>query len=193
MLHLIFRFQTSTKNNYFYKSFQALTNIRSPSFELYARTGVRIKDIKKTEFRMCQFSPNSTLYGIMFASFKAVPNLFEPLKGFLNIGKVTSDNGIVWNQFWCSLQQNLLKFYTYPDHEEENKYLELIDLNKCTSQVCRVDRPRTLLLEFLDEHEKKPEVNKIYLSANTAQVIKIWENAINRVFNTLTSWHCLEQ
>lgn len=170
------------------------------SFILYGKAVVRINDLKRTDFHMCNLSPLiHPLYGTFRASFNSLIILPVSFSGFLNVGKETS-SGIAWNRLWCLLEGKLIKCFRYPnDAEECRNPVEVLALDCCASDVVKAAdrsicaRPRTLLLEVFEEKDLRIVLVSRFLSADSVSEVKTWEKKINSVISALKEWNCMKE
>lgn len=68
----------------------------------------------------------------------------------------------------------MIKCFSYPNHKDERKAQETLALDTHTSGAVRVERPKTLLLEImedLEDLEEGPVATKIFLSSYSADQI----------------------
>lgn len=191
--HLLFqkfpRFNLSRARNNHTDGFQ----IRKTSFLPYSKIVIYLKDLKRTEFQLPLNSKQLNLLGILNVSLRAEPKLSGGFKSFLDVGKTYGGGGLFWNKLWCCLEGKTIKMYKYPQDEEEDRHIEALELDRCSSPAVKVtERRRTLLIGFVDKSEKDPTTNKIFLSADLGHETDIWLKSINSVFTSLESWNCLK-
>lgn len=146
---------------------------------------------------MCNVPIHSTLSGTILMNVESEVHITETTEGFLTIGKETG-GCITWNRRWCVLQQHELKYWNYPCDTDTSEPLEVIDLTLCaTSVIGSADRkmcarPRTLFIETIKNIDQSPTSdNRIqrFLSADSNNDKKNWENKLNSVISFLRNWN----
>lgn len=158
-------------------------------FTPYGITLVHTSDVRKGHFCLFHLPKPSMIYNCLNASISTKLTLNGVHKGFINFGRKTRpDKAIEWEWVWCCLEGKVIKCFIYPDHEEECKPLVVLELDTCVSGVVRVERPKTLLLEIMENRGEGAASTKIFLSSYSMDEIKIWEKILSSVVNVLKSW-----
>lgn len=154
-------------------------------------TLIHTNEIRKSHFRLFHLPKPSMIYNFLNASISTKLTLNVVHKGFINFGRKTRpDKAIEWEWVWCCLKGKVIKFFVYPDHEEECKPLVVLELDTCASGVVRVERPKTLLLEVMENRGDEGSAStKIFLSSYSRDEVETWEKILSSVVNVLISWN----
>lgn len=139
---------------------------------------------------------------------EATSNENPTLKGFLTIFQEESGLG-AWNRRWCSVQDNKIYYWLYPE-DEVNRNKEPhgdIDLRDCKttkiSIASRLDcaRPNTFVLvtetdtkpgdrnSIICEASSERTVTKYLLSADSKDERREWMKVLNTCLENVISWN----
>jgi len=187
------------------------TKKRGASFVLAGSLVLRIKDVNNSSFRLRRAPFHSPFEGTISLNMsvkEASTNENPTLKGFLTIFQEESGLG-AWNRRWCSVQDNKIYYWLYPE-DEVNRNKEPhgdIDLRDCkTSKISvasRLDcaRPNTFVLvtetvtkpgdrnSIICEASSERTVTKYLLSADSKEERREWMKVLNTCLDNVISWN----
>ncbi|XP_030754493.1 anillin-like [Sitophilus oryzae] len=111
----------------------------------------------------------------------------EPLKAFLTMGSERPGKQVLWNRRWFVLEKSQLCYYTHPSDENYCSARATIDLSECTfcDEINKLyPNKRSLVLVLGHENPKK-----IYVTPDTEDELRIWQERINLVLKCLKNWN----
>jgi len=174
-----------------------------------AHTMTRVTPSKLGAAKLAPFhSPFEGTISLNMSVKEASTNENPTLKGFLTIFQEESGLG-AWNRRWCSVQDNKIYYWLYPE-DEVNRNKEPhgdIDLRDCkTSKISvasRLDcaRPNTFVLvtetvtkpgdrnSIICEASSERTVTKYLLSADSKEERREWMKVLNTCLDNVISWN----
>ncbi|KAF5274547.1 hypothetical protein FQA39_LY07159 [Lamprigera yunnana] len=182
---------------------------RQPSFSLVGATKIHIAELKQTNFILSNVPKNLPIKDNFALKISSSIEFSNTFCGFLTIGSEAGEL-TTWNRQWCYFTDCLLKLWNYPQEQEFRDPNDILDLSYCVlSYIHQVEREmcaksRTLLIEtakcsnfksensFLAYQKSSWTITRYYLSADTDEEMKIWQDKLNRVIFALRNWNCMK-
>lgn len=190
---------------------EQLLHIRTPAFALSGSVPLDLPLVSNSQpvnLNLEKVPIMSPLRGNVWVRFETSLTSSVQLSGFLNIlEKARGSHGHAWQRRWCHLTEMQMRFWNYPDDQDEKDPLEIIDLRWCGSErieaaprhLCA--RNRTLMLETTrtsdpnDFNSTLMECNvdytvvRYFLSCDSAQEMNEWSAVLNQVLTSIKSWN----
>ncbi|XP_066593181.1 anillin-like [Prorops nasuta] len=185
------------------------TTISETSFTLCGWVELSLRDISSTSpWCLMTVSSDTILEGTVCFNFSCKLHISVTHAGFITHGDEAGGYA-VWNRRWCMLEGHNLKFWNYPQDQEEKAPAAVIDLMQCISKEATVvdrtlcARPRTLLVKtarprkITDQNSILLECNESHtivrnlLSCDTSDDLIVWRSKLNHVIFSLREWNAI--
>lgn len=182
------------------------TVFRTSNFKMVGETRINLGMLGSgNKYVLTQVPSNCPMEGSLFCRIGCRPEFTATSSGFLTIQE---DIGgyTAWNRRWCTMKDNKILYWRYPDEEDVKEPLGCIDLryciDKCISLLSRdkCARPNTFELNLKRSVKPGDESNlvktvdgknvfiKIWICTDNKEDRLAWMEALNKQLSDSNAW-----
>ncbi|XP_030760529.1 anillin-like [Sitophilus oryzae] len=158
-----------------------------PMIRLVGETYINLSNASNQKFTFKNIIKSKYRPNRLTASVEIGIQWPEPLKAFLSMGSERPGKQVLWNRRWFVLEKSKLSYYTHPSDENYCSPRAMLDLTECLfcDEVNKLyPNKRSLVLVLGCEKQKK-----IYVTPDTSDELKLWQERIHLVLKSLKYWN----